>query len=81
MGKKPGLTDSERIKITSMLGKGMTTIEISKKLSKDHRTIRAYVVNGKTKRKVPERAHLRKLDGRAVRRISREMVRTPHSTS
>ena len=51
MGKKPGLTDSEQIKITSMLGKGMTTIEISKKLFKDHRTIKAYVVKGKTKRK------------------------------
>ena len=64
-----------------MLGKGMTTIEISKKLSKDHRTIKAYVVKGKTKRKVPERAHLRKIDARTKRHIAKEMIRTPHSTS
>ena len=81
MRQKPGLTDSDRLKITSMLGKGMTTIEISKKLSRDHRTIKAYVANGKTSRKVPERAHLRKLNERNMRRIAREIVRTPHSTS
>ena len=76
MGRKPGLTDSDRLKITSMLGKGMTTIEISKKLSRDHRTIKAYVVNGKNSRKVPERGHLKKLNERNMRQIAREMVKT-----
>ena len=59
----------------------MSTFEIFKILKRDHRTIKAYVANGKTRRKIPERTHLRKIDERTKRKISREMVKTLHSTS
>ena len=53
MGKKQDLTDADRLKITSMLGYGKSTLEIAKNMNCDHRTIKRFVVSGQTKRKTP----------------------------
>ena len=60
MGKQAGLNDADRSRITSLLGKGRTTIEISRIMGRDYRTIKAFVFSGNIERKTPERSHWKK---------------------
>ena len=69
MGKKRDLTDTDRLKITSMLGYGSSTLEIAKNMNRDHRTIKRFVVSGQTKRKTPKTCHMRRLSPRDVRKL------------
>ena len=55
MGKAVGLNDVDRSRINSLLGDGRTTVEISKIMGRDQRTIKAYVFSGKNARRTPER--------------------------
>ena len=81
MGKKRDLTDADRLKITSMLGYGKSTLEIAKNMNRDHRTIKRFVVSGQTKRKTPKRCHLRRLSPRDVRKLKFETAKTPQAMS
>ena len=69
MGKKRDLTDADRLKITSMLGYGNSTLEIAKNMNRDHRTIKRFVVSGQTKRKTPKTCHMRRLSLRDIRKL------------
>ena len=51
MGKKRDVTDAYRLKITSMLGYGKSTLEIAKNMNRDLRTIKRLVVSGQPKGK------------------------------
>ena len=81
MGKQKDLKDSEMKKITHLLGLGRSTLEISKIIKRDHRTIKKYVYKGKTKRKDPKRGHLKKLKERDIRKIKTQVRKTPHLSS
>ena len=81
MGKKRDFTDADRLKITSMLGYGKSTLEIAKNMNRDHRTIERFMVSGQTKRKTPKRCHLRRLSPRDICKLKVEMAKTPHATS
>lgn len=45
MARKAFLSDDEMTKIVQMLKEGKTTLEISKTLARDHRTIKKFVSN------------------------------------
>ena len=81
MGKKRGLTTEEQIKVTSLLASGKSTLEVSKELKRDHRTIKAYAIDGKVIRKTPDRASTRKLTARDMRHLKVSMARKQLSTS
>jgi transposase len=81
MGKNRDLIDADRLKITSMLGSGKSTLEIAKNMNRDHRTIKKFVFSGKSKRKTPKRSHLRRLSHRDIRKVKIEIAKTPHATS
>ena len=81
MGKKKDLTDADRLKITSMLGHGKSTLEIAKNMNRDHRTMKRFMVSCQTTRKTLKRWHSRKLSSRDIRKLKVEMVKTPHATS
>ena len=81
MGKRAGLNDAARARITSLLGEGRSTLEISRIMGRDHRTIKSFVFSGKTARKTPERSHLKKLSPRELRNLKREMAKNPNATS
>ena len=51
MGKKRDLTDADRLKITSMLGYGKSTLEIAKNMNCDHRTMKRFMFLVKPRRK------------------------------
>ena len=81
MGKKRDFTDADRLKITSMLGYGKSTLEIAKNMNRDHQTIERFAVSGQTTRKTPKRCHFMRLSPRDIRKLKVEMVKTPHATS
>ena len=81
MGKKSDLTNVDCTEITSMLGNGMSTLEIAKYMNHDHRTIKKFVFSHEMERKTPKRSLLRTLSSRDIRKLKIEMAKTPHATS
>ena len=80
MGKKRDLTDADRLKISSMLGYGKSTLEIAKNMNRDHRTMKRFMVSCQTTRKTLDamaRCHLRRLSARDIRQLKVEVARHP----
>lgn len=81
MGKKKELSRDEMDRIRILMGQGKTTLEISKLIGRDHRTVKRYVVDGVSKRKpYPKRASKR-FSSQDLRAIRRSVLKTPYSTS
>ena len=51
MGKQMDLTQKEKVNIVTRLAQGKKTLETSRELSRDHRTIKRFVHNVNHKRK------------------------------
>ncbi|KAF4673376.1 hypothetical protein FOL47_010622 [Perkinsus chesapeaki] len=81
MSRGKQLSDSERAEIVKMLAAGKTTLEISKALKRDHRTVKEYVENP-TKRPLGHPGPTKKsVTSREKTRLKREMARSPLATS
>ena len=84
MGRRGALSQAEKSKIIQRLHDNISTLEISKELDRDHRTIKKFVTNpelcngrsdkGKIRKKAP-------VSHRAMSRIKREIRRNPLGTS
>jgi transposase len=81
MGKKRGLSGDEKVKITSLLAAGKSTLEVAKDLHRDHRTIKVYACDGKITRKTPDRSSTRKITARDMRHLKVSMARKHLATS
>ena len=81
MGKQTDLTEEEKKKIVSRLAEGRKTVEISKELSRDHGTIKRFVINVNHKRKRSDKGVQRKLSRWQVSAIKREAAKHPLLTS
>ena len=81
MGKKSDLTNDEKSSIRILLGQGLDTLDISKVLKRDHRTIQRYVNEGKCGRKKCPKRGFKKVSRREINRIKHVMIKTPHLTS
>ena len=83
MGRRGALSQAEKSKIILRLHDNISTLEISKELDRDHRTIKKFVTNpelcngrsdkGKIRKKAP-------VLHRAMSRIKREIRRNPLGT-
>lgn len=84
MGRKGALSQAEKFKIIQRLHSSISTLEISKELDRDHRTIKKFAINpalcngrsdkGKIRKKAP-------LLQRTMNMIKREVRRNPLGTS
>ena len=81
MGKKRDLNDIEKQDIIKLLAAGKDTLEISKHLHRDHRTIQSFCNDGKKSRKKRNQRTFAKLSDRDLRKIKVEVSKTPFSTS
>ncbi len=84
MGRKKDLTEIEKKKIHSLFREGYDTLEIAKKLGRDHRTIQTYFIDGKLKRKprkIEKKGGLRTVSERDLRKIRLSLARNTHATS
>ena len=81
MGPKRDLTSNEKSTIVSELGNGKTTIEISKILGRDHRTVKKFVQFPISVRSREDKGKSRVASNRTLSCVKRKVVRNPCLTS
>ena len=81
MGKKSDLTKKEKKIIIQELEKSSSTLEIAKKLKRDHRTIKRFCKDGTKVRKRKDKGKFRAVSDRQLKRIKVELSRKSYATS
>ena len=81
MGKKKDLNQGEKSQIHILFSQGLDTLEISKRLGRDHRTIQRYFNEGVLHRKPPAKLGIKKVSSRDLNKIKLVLARSPHLTS
>ena len=81
MGKRGDLTKEEKKIIIQELEKSSSTLEIAKKLKRDHRTIKRFCKDGSKERKRADKGKFRAVNARQIRKIKVEVSRKPYATS
>uniref|UniRef100_A0A8C5MML4 Tc1-like transposase DDE domain-containing protein n=1 Tax=Leptobrachium leishanense TaxID=445787 RepID=A0A8C5MML4_9ANUR len=81
MGKKKDLSAAEKSEIVQCLGRGMKTLDISRKLKRDHRTIKTFVADSVHRRVRADKGTLRKISARSMNRIKRAAAKIPLHSS
>ena len=81
MGRKQDLQFSEKGKIVTLLSKGRSSLEISKILKRDHRTIKKFANASGTGRKRRDQAKFRKITDRQLHNLKRHVATIPFTTS
>ena len=80
MGRKSDLKPEEK-KITQLLNQGKTSLDISKIIHRDHRTVKSYIANSSKVRQRSDKGTFRKISRRKIGSIKRAVAKKPHSTS
>lgn len=81
MGRKKDLSASEKSEIVKCLGKGMKTLDISRKLKRDHHTIKRFVADSEHARVRADKGTIRKVSARQIHRIKRAAAKIPSYSS
>ena len=81
MGKQKDLTQEEKKNIVQRLAQGKKSIEISKQLCRDHRTVKRFIANSNKARKRSDKGVCRSISRRQLSTIKQEVARHPLSTS
>lgn len=77
MGKNCDLSESEKATITVSLASGFSTLQISKNLNRDHRTIKSFVFNSAKMRKRSDKGKLRCVGRHQITSLKRTMSKMP----
>ena len=80
MGQKSDLTSEEKFAIVAELGKRRTTLEISKMLEREHRTLKKSVQSCPPTRSRSDKGVSRVISKRSMSRLKREVVKNPGLT-
>lgn len=81
MGKKKDLSAAEKREIVHYLGQGMKTLDISRKLMRDHRTVKKFVADSEHRRVRADKGTIRKVSARQIHRIKRAAAKMPLQSS
>ena len=81
MGLKSKLTSDEQTKIFNMLSSGYNSLEISKKMNRDHRTIKKFIDKPIIYQTPKKSMKPKALSPRDCRKIKNIIVKSPHLTS
>lgn len=81
MGKKKDLSGTEKNCILEGLRNGMKTLDIAKRIGRDHRTVKDYAVNGGRCRTRSDVGSSRKVTVKQLGRLKRELVKKPLMSS
>ncbi len=81
MGKKNYLSAAEKRQIVQCLGQGMKTLDISRKLKRDHHSVKRFVANSEHRRVRADKGRMRKVSARQIRRIKRAAAKMPLQSS
>ena len=81
MGKRSQLCQEEAQNIVQLSSKGKSSLEIARKLKRDHRTIKKFLTEGKVTRAKQKRTKPKALSSRHEKKVKNALLRMPHSTS
>src|SRR4029434_745080 len=81
MGKKKDLSAAEKRQIVQYLGQGITTLDISKRIACDHRTVKKFVTDSQHKRVRSDKGKIRKISAKQMRRVKRAATTMPLKSS
>ena len=81
MGKKKDLSAAEKQQIVQYLGQGITTLDISKRIARDHRTVKKFVTDSQHKRVCSDKGKIRKISAKQMRRVKRAATKMPLNSS
>lgn len=81
MGRKTDLKPDEKQKIVELLSKGKSSLDISKSIHRDHRTVKSFIENTNKVRGRSDKGKLRKISRREISSVKRALSKNPHSTS
>ena len=80
MGRKPDLSVKEKEYVTRALANRKSTLQISKDMQRDHRTIKKMTASHHARKKRVQPKFM-KLTERQLRQIHHQVVKTPLATS
>ena len=81
MGKNSDLTPNEKCQVVQLLADGCSTLNISKQLSRDHRTIKKFTNNSNHSRKRSDSGKFKSIIQRQLVLVKRSLAKNPLSTS
>ena len=81
MGRNSRLSDKEKSILVQGFADGKSTLQMSKKLSRDHRTIKCFIKNGSKSQKRPDKGKFRSGTSRQMILLKCELSKRPLSTS
>ena len=81
MARKKELTLQEKNEIVKNVAQGWSTLEISKKIGQDNRTVKKIAEVGIQPRKRRHQREFRNLNARDLSRLKRQMIKTPNLSS
>ncbi len=81
MGKKNDLSAAEKRQIVQCLGQDMKTLDFSRKLKRDHRSVKRFVADSEHRRVRADKGRMRKVSARQIRRIKRAAAKMPLQSS
>ena len=79
MGRRRSVSENEKAEIVQMLAARVHTVDVAKRLKRDHRTIKKYVENINTQRKKRSDAGKRKVTAREMRKLKFALAKNPSS--
>ena len=80
MGKKKDISAAEKCQM-QCLGKGMKTLDISRQLKRDHRTVKRFVADSEHRRVHADKVIMRKISARQIHRIKTAAAKMPLRSS
>ena len=75
------LTQNETQQIVLLCSKGKSSLEIAKKLNRDHRTIKNFLAKGKVTHSTPKRSKPKALSPRDLRKVTNTLRKMPDASS
>ena len=80
MGRKTDLKP-EKQRIVEFLSHGKTSLDISKLIHRDHRTVKRFIENSNKVRGRSDKGRFRKISRREISAVKKTLAKNPHSTS
>ena len=81
MGRKTDLKPEERQRIVELLSHGKTSLDISKLIRRDHRTVKRFMENSNKVSGRADKEKFRKISRREISSVKKTLSKNPHSTS
>ena len=81
MGRKTDLKPEEKQRVEELLSHGKTSLDISKLIHRDHRTVKRFMENSNKVKGRADKRKFRKISRREISSVKKTLSKNPNSTS